>query len=63
MLTPQDKMDIAALAAQEIDLSPYAPKASPVFTGSISLGRKDNTTVGNDSIAIGSNVEASAYQS
>ena len=39
--------------------SEYAPKASPVFTGSISLGRKSGTTVGGNSIAIGSNVEAS----
>lgn len=63
VLTPQDKTDIAVLAAQEIDLSPYAPKASPVFTGSISLGRKEDTTVGPNSIAIGNNVTASGYYS
>jgi len=34
-----------------------------VFTGSISLGRKENTTVGSNSIAVGYNVEASGYKS
>lgn len=39
-----------------------APKASPVFTGSISLGRKAGTTVGNWSVATGQSNEArSAY--
>ena len=33
--------------------------ANPVFTGSVSLGRKANTTVGTNSMAIGNNVEAS----
>lgn len=37
-----------------------APTASPVFTGSISLGRKTGTTVGAYSFAVGYNVEASA---
>ena len=36
----------------------YATKDSPVFTGSISLGRKENTAVGSNSIAIGNNVTA-----
>ena len=40
-----------------------APKASPVFTGSISLGRKSNSTVGTDSFAVGSNVIASEQYS
>lgn len=40
-----------------------APKASPVFTGSISLGRKSNSTVGTDSFAVGSNVTASEQYS
>ena len=37
----------------------YAPKADPVLTGSISLGRKSGTTVGTDSFAVGNNAEAS----
>lgn len=41
------------------DLSNYAPKADPEFTGSISMGRSSSTTVGNGSTALGSNVEAS----
>ena len=37
----------------------FAPTASPVFTGSISMGRKANTTVGPNSIAIGVDATAS----
>lgn len=37
----------------------YAPIASPVFTGTISLGRKSGTTVGGNSVALGSNATAS----
>ena len=37
----------------------YAPKDNPVFTGSISLGRKEGTTVGEGSYAVGTDVEAS----
>ena len=37
----------------------HAPKNNPVFTGSISLGRKNNTVVGGRSSAIGLEVEAS----
>jgi hypothetical protein len=36
-----------------------APIANPEFTGSISLGRKANTTVGSNSVAVGYNVTAS----
>lgn len=45
--------------AASIDLSGYAPIANPEFTGSISLGRKANTTIGTGSTAIGINTEAS----
>lgn len=38
-----------------------APKSSPVFTSDISLGRKENTKKGLNSIAFGYNVEASGY--
>ena len=41
------------------DLSIYAPKDGPVFTTAISMGRKTNTTVGANSVALGSNVTAS----
>ena len=40
-----------------------APTASPVFTGSISMGRAASTTVGTNSVAIGTNVEASGMYS
>ena len=38
----------------------YAPKDNPVFTGSISLGRKAGTTTGTSSFAVGNNVTASS---
>ena len=41
----------------------YAPKASPVFSDSISLGRKANTTVGENSFAVGNDVTASGRAS
>ena len=41
------------------DISGLAPKASPVFTDSISMGRKDNTTVGYYSYAVGLSTTAS----
>jgi len=47
----------------DIDLSGYAPTADPVFTGSISLGRKANTTVGTGSVAIGTDAQASGNYS
>ena len=49
--------------AASIDLSGYAPIANPAFTGSISLGRKANTTTGNNSIALGNNTVASGLYS
>ena len=52
-----DRVWSADKQVTEFDLK--APKASPVFTGSISLGRKANTTVGSDSYAVGDRVEAS----
>ena len=36
---------------------------NPVFTGSVSMGRKDNTTTGENSTALGSNIEASGQNS
>lgn len=43
----------------EVDLSGYATLNSPNFTGDISLGRKIDTTVGTNSVAMGNNVTAS----
>jgi len=40
-----------------------APTADPVFTGTISLGRKNGTAVGKFSVAIGDDVEASTEYS
>ena len=45
------------------DVSTLAPKASPVFTGKISLGRKDGVSAGSNSIAVGNNAEASGMYS
>lgn len=53
------KTQVANKAASNHTHSDYVPKNSPVFTGSISLGRKDGTTVGSNSHAVGLNVEAS----
>lgn len=41
----------------------WAPKANPVFIGSISMGRKSGTTTGTSSIAVGTNNEASGSDS
>lgn len=46
-----------------VDVNNKAPKASPVFTGSISMGRKTGTTVGYNSLAQGTNVTASGADS
>lgn len=43
------------------NLDAYASKNNPVFTGSISSGRKEGTTVGDNSFAAGNNIEASGY--
>lgn len=49
----------AAPGGDSIDLSAYAPKANPVFSGSISMGRKADTEVGENSISLGDRSEAS----
>ena len=49
--------------ASSVDTSTLAPKANPEFTGSVSLGRKANTTIGTNSIAIGNKVTASGNES
>ena len=47
----------------KIDTSNLVSKESPVFTGSISMGRKEGTAIGENSVAIGKNVEASGSYS
>lgn len=54
-----DKAWSADKLTSEFDLK--APKASPVFTGSISMGRLESYATGDKSVAIGDSVEASAY--
>ena len=51
---PSDNKSLKDILTDE-----YAPKNNPVFTGSISLGRKEGTTVGENSFAIGDAVNAS----
>ena len=46
-----------------IDTSNLISKENPVFTGSISLGRKKGSTIGGYSVAIGYDTEASGYTS
>ena len=41
----------------------YAPKDNPVFTGNMSLGRKEGSKVGVGSVALGSNVVSSGVYS
>ena len=55
---PSDNKSLKDILTDE-----YAPKNNPVFTGSISLGRKEGTTVGENSFAVGYNVEASGHYS
>lgn len=51
--------DVSALPSST-DLSVYAPKDSPVFTGSISMGRNASNNIGETSVAIGFNNTASS---
>lgn len=46
-----------------IDTSNLISKENPVFTGSMSLGRKEGSTIGGYSVAIGYDTEASGYTS
>ena len=45
------------------DVTGAAPTESPMFTGSISMGREAGTTVGSDSVAVGKNTTASGSTS
>lgn len=51
-------MDVATKRYVDNTVSGYAPIDAPNFTSSISLGRKPNTIVGNNSIAVGFDVTA-----
>ena len=55
---PVNEMD-QQIQTNESNIATKAPKASPVFTGSISMGRKANTTVGYNSTTAGGSNEAS----
>jgi len=58
--TSGDSYDIKdAIARTDLELK--APKANPVFTGSISLGRTSGTNVGSNSVALGSGIISSGY--
>lgn len=56
-------VDLGTVLTSHQSISHLAPKASPVFTGSISLGRDSDETIGSSSIAIGSVVTASGMNS
>ena len=45
------------------DLSTKMDKTNPTGTGSLSIGRKSNTTVGDNSVAVGQNTVATNYYS
>ena len=63
-VTSSDNGKVLEVVSGDWDLgSVKAPVDSPVFTTSISLGRKANTTVGEYSSAIGRDVEASGLRS
>ena len=53
---------LGVIGGEWVPTDTYAPKAGPVFTESISLGRKANTTVGANSVAVGADGTASGYQ-
>lgn len=61
----QEQIAQAELGGEEneVDLSIYATKENPTFTGTFSLNRKANSTVGDKSVALGSNVVASGMNS
>lgn len=59
---PVNEMD-QQIQTNESNIATKAPKASPVFTGSISMGRRVNTTKGDSSIAAGSFCAAKGYAS
>lgn len=59
----EDEWEKFGSGGSAIDLSAYATKASPVFTGSISLGRASGSTIGDNSVAEGYNIVASGDES
>lgn len=62
--SPVAASDITALGVPSSeDLEDYAPVNSPAFTGSISMGRDDESTVGANSVATGENVIAAGLRS
>ena len=58
-----DDAILQATTGGQIDLSGYAKSDNPVFTGALSMYRKSGTTVGQYSVALGSNATASGKKS
>lgn len=56
--TAISNIDLGSGDGTSTDMSLYAPKKSPIFTGSISLGRKSDTIKANGSFAVGEDVTA-----
>lgn len=61
--TPVKDTDAANKKYVDNKCNGFAPKAYPEFTGSISLGRTSGTTIGKNSMAVGSYTEASGSNS
>ncbi len=59
----QNGNDFGGGGGSSYDWNLKADKANPVFTGSISLGRESNTTVGSNSVAMGYYLTASGDNS
>lgn len=52
-------VNLGTVLTKHQSIAHLAPKASPVFTGSVSLGRKSGTDIGTNSFAVGNEVTAS----
>lgn len=55
-----DSTKVAQIATNTTDISNKMDKANPVGTGSLSLNRKANTTIGTNSISLGTDNEVTA---
>lgn len=62
-LLEAEEQRVVADIERENKLKQKADKNNTVLTGSLSMGRKDGTTIGTNSSAIGTNVEASGEDS
>lgn len=59
--TADDIAEVATQAAQQVDLSGKMDKENPTGTGSFSFNRKADTTVGENSVALGLDTQATVY--